>query len=251
VQREGAPAADAIAAAARQLVRRYAWRLITEPGLVARVARRMQAPEPLPPDPAILCEQEAGAELFAACERGGLRSATAHERQQQEWAYHDLGNYLFTLAPRLPPPAPGVAWADLVQETLIEVHQRYPTCRQPSAFLGWAVAILKHKGAGTWRTARPTDPLPGDDEEAAAAPRAHQADPAGDQDVLRLLHECLDSDEERLRALWPFLGLKRREWALVFDAPLARFDQLGVAVKRKLLRCPAFLAWAGQPGAAA
>jgi DNA-directed RNA polymerase specialized sigma24 family protein len=242
---------EEIARAARQLVRAYDWWLITEDALAARVAERLRAPGS--PRLDILCEQEAGALLFAACEHGGLRTATPTEQQQRERAFHDLANYLTAVACRLPPPAPAIAWDDLVQETLLEIHQKYGTCRQPLAFLGWAVTILKRKGAGTWRTGGREEPLPaGDGAEAALLERAveppsRQVDPAGDQEVLRVLHECLDTDEERLRVVWVFAGWKRRDWALVFDTSLARFDQLGVTVKRKLLRCPAFRALVSQP----
>ena len=34
---------------------------------------------------------------------------------------------------------------------------------------------------------------------------------------------------------------------MIFDAPLTRFDQLGVIVKRKLRRCAAFLELVGRP----
>lgn len=242
-----------IARAARALVRRYDWRLVSEARLVEQVAQRLHEPEPrLPPTVDFLCEQAAGMLLFAACERGGLRSATSGERRQMEAAYHDLGNYLTAMTERLLPPTASVTWDDLVQETLIEIHQRYRTCEQPATFLGWAVTILKRKGAATWRTAHRDEPLP-EDETAEVAllpggdPRNRHVDPEGDQEVLRILRQCLDSDEERLRMLWEILGWKRREWALVFDAPLARFDRLGVIVKRKLRHCASFLALVGHP----
>ncbi len=255
---EGAPKPEDIARAARTLVRRYAWRLVTEARLVERVAQRLCEPEPrLPPTLDMLCEQAAGVVLFGACERGGLRTATASERRQVEGAYQDLGNYLTAMTIRLLPPAPTVTWDDLVQETLIEIHQRYRTCEQPATFLGWAVTILKRKGAATWRTLHREEPLPEDEAaEVALLPpgspasgdlRNRHVDPEGDQEVLRILHQCLDTDEERLRMVWDIVGWKRREWVLVFDAPLARFDQLGVTVKRKLRRCAAFLALVGQP----
>ena len=243
---------EEIARAAGRLVRAYDWWLVTEGGLRARVARRLREADP-PVSLDILCEQEAGAVLFAACERGGLRTATPTDQQQREWAFHDLGNYLTAVTRRLPPAAPDATWTDLVQETLLDIHRQYQTCRQPVAFLSWAVAIMKRKGAGTWRTAHPEEPLPAGEEAEAALlrravePRPRHVDPEGDQEVLRVLHECLDTDEERLRVVWTFVGWKRREWAMVFDAPLARFDQLGVTVKRKLQRCAAFQAWLGQP----
>ncbi len=254
---EGAPQPEEVARTARALVRRYDWRLVTEPRLVEQVAIRLRAPEwRLLPTLDMLCEQGAGSVLFAACERGGLRTATANERRQMEWAYHDLGNYLTTISRRLPSPAASVVWEDLVQETLVEISQRYGTCEQPPTFLGWAVTILKRKGAATWRTTRREEPLP-DDEAAEAArlppgslavdTRNRHVDPEGDQEILRILHRCLDTDEERLRMLWEIVGWKRREWALVFDTPLPRFDQLGVIVKRKLRRCASFLALVGHP----
>jgi DNA-directed RNA polymerase specialized sigma24 family protein len=249
---------EEITRTARVLVRRYEWRLVTVARLEARVARRLQSTGAQPTlSLDLVCEQEAGAELFAACERGRLRTASPTEQQQMEWAFHDLSNYLTALTPRLLPPAPSVGWEDLVQETLIEVHQKLANCEQPAAFLGWAVTILKRKGAATWRIIRREDPLPADEvAEAALLPRMVEArnrhvDPEGDQDVLRMLHECLDTDEERLRALWDFQGWKRREWAMVFDTPLGRFDRLGVVIKRKLQQCSLFQMLVGYPASAA
>lgn len=253
---EDGPTPGDLARAARALVHRYGWQLVTEARLVARVAGRRSDQATPPPTLDILCEQEAGAELFAACERGGLRTATPAERQAAEAAYHDLGNYLTVVARHLPPPAPGVTWDDLVQATLLEIYRKHHTCTQPRAFLGWAVTILKRQGAATWRTAGREVPLPAGEQAEAALlrqggnARNRHVDPEGDQDLLRVLHECLDTDEERLRALWEFQGWKRREWALVFDAPLTRFDRLGVIIKRKLRQCLAFRALIGPPLAA-
>ncbi|MDQ2809612.1 MAG: hypothetical protein M3Z04_22285 [Chloroflexota bacterium] len=72
------------------------------------------------------------------------------------------------------------------------------------------------------------------------ADRTRTVDPLGDQAVFRLLHECLDTDEERLWALCVALGVKRRELGIIFDTPVARFDAVGASVRRKLRQHPAF-----------
>jgi hypothetical protein len=73
-----------------------------------------------------------------------------------------------------------------------------------------------------------------------AAARDRRVDPLGDQELLHILHDCLETDEERAWALWICLGLKRREWAMIFDTPLSHFDWLRVRVQRKLRHCPRF-----------
>jgi DNA-directed RNA polymerase specialized sigma24 family protein len=124
------------------------------------------------------------------------------------------------------------------------VYQQVATCRQPEAFLAWAIVILRRTAAGTWRHPRSaplevSQSMP--QQEASWEPILPLAtsDPGGDQELLRLLHDCLDTDEERAWALWIFfVGLKRREWELIFDVPLTRYDTLGQQVKRKLRRSP-------------
>jgi DNA-directed RNA polymerase specialized sigma24 family protein len=213
---------------------RYRWQFLTPTRLAERLTQLLVAPGMM--DLAVVCKQAAGIELYTAL----------HTPATQEWAFADLRSYLTLLAKRLPAPCPGVSWDDLVQDTLIEIQQTYPTCQVPTAFLAWAGTILKRKGTATWRRHPPLS------LEAIAAreptgigkqwssERDRHVDPLGDQDFLRLLHDCLETDEERAWALWIALGLKRREWSLVFDTPLPHFDWLRVRVQRKLRHCPRF-----------
>ncbi|HUS15326.1 MAG TPA: sigma factor [Chloroflexia bacterium] len=200
------------------------------------------------------CERVVSAALFDACVRGGLPTATPDERHRQELAYRDLSAYLCTIARylRLPPEYEA---GDLVQETLIVVQQTHRHCRDPEAFLAWAATILRRQAQASWKdrpALRPLEldalDLAGQGRQAPCPPaRDRSVDAAGDQELLRLLHDCLSTDEERLWALCMMLGLKRRELGLIFDQPLARFDYIARIVKRKLAANPQFRALFVQP----
>lgn len=234
---EDVPEQEQIVQTCQELVDRYRWQFLTAQRLAARVAQLLAAPMP-PPGVALplLCKQAAGVELHTALQTPATKAP----------ALEDLSRYLTALAVRLPPPRPDVSWDDLVQDTLIEINQKPGACRVPAALLAWAVAILKRKGGATWRT-RPAISLEALAESAHPAQpdpslsRDRHVDPLGDQELLQILHDCLETDEERAWALWICLGLKRREWAMIFDSPLTHFDWLRVRVQRKLRQCPRFL----------
>ena len=88
--------------------------------------------------------------------------------------------------------------------------------------------------------------LAADPRVEPADPHDRHVDPAGDQAVFRLLHDCLDTDEARLWALCVALGVKQRELGLIFDTPPARFAAVGATVRRKLRRAPTWRAWWGK-----
>jgi DNA-directed RNA polymerase specialized sigma24 family protein len=230
------PDPEQISQASQQMSARYRWRFLTPTRLAQRMAQLLAESRTPAGDLPVLCKQAASIELYNAL----------HTAATQEIAYADLSSYLTVVAGRLPPPRPDVSWDDLVQDTLIDVQQKYATCEVPAAFLAWAVTILKRKGMATWRR-EPTlslEALAARDETTLngewIGARDRHVDPLGDQELLRLLHDCLDSDEERAWALWIALGLKRREWSMVFDAPVPHFDWLRVRVQRKLRHCPRF-----------
>jgi len=133
---------------------------------------------------------------------------------------------------------------DGVQEALLTVCATLPACRQPAGFLAWAATILRRQAYAAWHRSPPTASLAAlleaDPRWEPADPRARSIDPAGDQAVFRLLHDCLDTEEERLWALCVALGVKRRELGIIFDTPLPRFDSVGATVRRKLRRAPAW-----------
>lgn len=220
----------------RQMSARYRWQFLTPARLAQRITQILA--ESLPPavDLHVLCKQAVSIELYTALQTHAT----------QGLAFADLSSYLAVLADRLPSPRPGVGWDDLVQDTLIDIQQTYATCQVPAAFLAWAVTILKRKGTATWRSQPPLslEAMTARDQTLTGqewpAMRDRRVDPLGDQDFLRFLHDCLDTDEERAWALWIALGLKRREWSLVFDTPLPHFDWLRVRVQRKLRHCPRF-----------
>ena len=170
------------------------------------------------------------------------------QQQRQAVAYGDVRRYLMVLAGRLPLPAGG-AVEDGVQDALLTVCATLPACRQPGGFLAWAATILRRQAYAAWHRAPPPASLEAllaaDPRLEPADPRARHVDPAGDQAVFRLLHNCLDTDEERLWALCVALGVKRRELGLIFDTSLLRFDAVGASVRRKLRRAPAFRALRG------
>jgi DNA-directed RNA polymerase specialized sigma24 family protein len=254
MSRTGDPTANVVAALARRLITRYAWQSVTEEWIVERVLQWIaETPPPLPRladrDRWLegLAEQAAGEALYRACSLTPGAPPTADEAAQMRQGYTDLGNYLFAIAATLPEPAAGLERADLVQMTLAAVYAHIAECRQPRTFLAWAAQILRNQQRGNWRRARheiswPADAEAGDAGGAAARLGPRDANPEGDQDVLRILRRCLDSDEERTLALCFTFGLKRRELGMVFERPLAYFDELGRKVKRKLRQCPEFQA---------
>lgn len=233
---EPPPDAD-LSASAAALIARYGWQAVTVRTVVERVQDR-QAQHPAAPMPVTrLCREEASAILFAAC--GEAPSTGLPER-----AYQDLRAYLARLAAHLALPA-GTTAEDLVQTTLLTIYQKRTTCRSPQTFLGWAATVLRRQQATVWRQTTPAQPLSTTDEDqlAAAPPPPH--DPAGEQELLRLLHNSLDTDEERVWAFCMMMGLKRRDLLLLLDVPPAQLDVLAARVRRKLRANPAFRAWVG------
>jgi len=232
------------AATARRLIGQYGWQLLGATALAQLAAAEAGAPT-------AACYSAMGRNLYAACRDGSAPGATAADRQRQAVAYSDLGRYLTVLAGRLPLPAGG-AVEDGVQDALLTIHATLPACRQPPAFLAWAATIQRRQAYTAWHRSPPTASLEalleGDPRLEPADPHARRVDPAGDQVVFRLLHDCLDTDEERLWALCVALGVKRRELALIFDTPLPRFDAVGARVRRKLRRAPAWRALTGRDG---
>ncbi|MDQ2807988.1 MAG: hypothetical protein M3Z04_13925 [Chloroflexota bacterium] len=215
---------DTLPATARRLIGQYSWQLLGARELVTLAATEAGAPRSA-------CYSAYSRALYAAC-----GAATDPRRQAAAWS--DLGRYLHVLAVRLPPPA-GDDPADAVQAALLTVHATWARCRQPGGFLAWAGTILRRQAYAAWRATPPTDSLDAllaADPSQEPADRTRTVDPLGDQAVFALLHECLDTDEERLWALCVALGVKRRELGLIFDTPLARFDVVGATVRRKLRR---------------
>jgi DNA-directed RNA polymerase specialized sigma24 family protein len=200
------------------------------------------------------CERAASLLLYGFCERGELQTASPQERADRERAYADLGRYLLHAGPRLRrTPGPGVEWPEVVQSALIEIHHSYRACKAPEAFLAWCVGVLNRVRAGSWKQADtlttaldPDVPAPAADDPATDAGRVRTVDAVGDQDVLRAIHDCLSTLEERLAALCIVFGLKRREILLVFggdDQKLTnRLDNARRAALRHLRECGQFMA---------
>jgi DNA-directed RNA polymerase specialized sigma24 family protein len=218
------------------LVARYRWQEVRAATIVARVQSWQEDPAASAlPDLPVLCLQAAGEWLYTAC------SAPPPDDNR---GYDDLRRYLEVTSGQLAPPAPPLAWDDLIQETLLVVRARLTDCRNPRAFLPWALEILRTAGKRSWRRRRAhsLDAAIEQAGEAAHPPSPERSvDPTGDQELLRILRECLDTDEERGWALWLVLGLKRREWALIFESSLTHYDWLRQRVRRKLMRCSALL----------
>ncbi len=235
--------ADLITHIAAELVQGYRWQFITELLLVngahqAQADRGLAAAVPAVDEVRQWCLQTAGTVLYQGC----------NHQPRDEVAYRDLYHYLLLHAPMLPPPHPSVEWVDLVQETLLDIYRQPAACRVPAAFLAWALTILKRKGARSWdqRALDSLDKAQAAEEAALEQPdqRDRHKDPLGDQELLRVLHDCLDDDEERGWAVWHFyVGLKRREWAMAFEGGLRQFDRLQRVVIGKLRHCDLFLSF--------
>ena len=226
-----------------ELVQSYRWQFITESVLLTG-AQQAQADRGLAHAALTVgevrqwCLQTAGTLLYQGCNR----------RPRDEVAYRDLYHYLLLHAPTLPPPHPSVEWVDLVQETLLDIYRQPNGCRVPAAFLVWALTILKRKGARSWdqRVHDSLDKAQAAGDAALEQPdqRDRHKDPLGDQELLGVLHNCLDTDEERGWAVWHFyVGLKRREWTIAFDGGVRQFDRLQRAVVGKLRHCDLFLSF--------
>ena len=238
---------EQIAQMAGRLIKTYAWEVVSAQWIVERIIQRLAsraAGASDPPDLVRWVEQAASEALYKACTAPGGAVAPA-ARARLEQGYQDLGNYLTEAARLLHTPVAGLERTDLVQETLAAVYQRYAECRHPAQFLAWATGILYNLGRANWRehrraaadiNSRPARRA----RHRTALDRDYAANPLGDQELLRVLHECLDTDEERMLALCFTFGLKRRELGIVFDRPLAHFDELGRKVRRKLRRCGSF-----------
>jgi DNA-directed RNA polymerase specialized sigma24 family protein len=240
-----------IAQVAQRLVQHYAWQGVAEQWIVERVTQRLAsaAPAGALPDLARWCEQAASEAIYQACAPAPWATAAPAVQARLVAGYGDLGNYLTHIARRLPAPVAGWEPDDLVQETLAIVHKQYGDCNNPATFLAWAAQIMRRQGLGNWRAGQrevPEAALFPPDEEGRRPPTATRPDPLanalGDQELLRILHDCLDDDEERTLALCYTFGLKRRELGILFDRPLVYFDELGRKVKRKLRRCALFRA---------
>jgi len=233
---ETAETAQEIAATARRLIGQYSWQMLGATTLAQLAAAEAGAPT-------AACYSAMGRALYTACGAGSGPGATAADRRRQAVAYSDVGRYLTMLARQLPLPAGG-AVEDVVQDALLTVHSTLPACRQPAGFLAWAATIQRRQAYVAWHRNPPTTSLEAlleaDPRLEPADPRARSIDPAGDQAVFRLLHDCLDTEEERLWALCVALGVKRRELGIIFDTPLPRFDSVGATVRRKLRRAPAW-----------
>jgi DNA-directed RNA polymerase specialized sigma24 family protein len=259
VSRRDAPSQEQITHLARRLIETYAWQAVSAQWIVERVTQRLASRPAEENDPALLirwCEQAASEALYKACAAPMGRAATTAEQARLEAGYQDLGNYLIRNARLLRAPLGGLEPADLVQATLVAVHQSHEECQHPAQFLAWATHILYNLGRSNWReherAAADTEPDPARRTRPRPAAARAYANPLGDQEVLRILHDCLDTDEERTLALCIIFGLKRRELGIVFDKPLAHFDELGRRVKRKLRKCGSFrdlfippTAWSG------
>lgn len=217
----------------------YSWQLLGATELAQFAGAEVGAPT-------AACYSAASRAVYAACGAGSAPEATAADRQRQVVAYEDLRRYLTVLARQLPLPADG-AVENGVQDALLTVWETRPACRQPAGFLAGAATILRRQAYTAWHHRPPTASsealLAADPRVDPADPRARSGDPAGDQAVFRLLHHCLDADEERLWALCVALGVKRRELGLIFDTPLPRFDSVGATVRRKLRGHPVFVAF--------
>ena len=225
-----------VSATARRLIGHYGWQWLGATALAQLAGAEAGAPTQA-------CYSAMSRAIYAACVAGSALGAPAATRQRQAVAYEDLRRYLTVLAGRLPLPA-GAAVEDGVQDALLTVCATLPACRQPAGFLAWAATILRRQAYAAWQRSPPTASLEAllaaDPRLEPADPRDRTVDPAGDGAVFRLLHDCLDTDEERLWALCIALGVKRRELGIIFDTPPARFDAVGARVRRKLRRAPAW-----------
>lgn len=251
---------DDIRSAAHRLIVEYRWQSISENQLIERVQEWAATVDRTGPYwLKRLCERAAAAQLYAACERGVLRTVTVEERERLEQAYQDLGNWLYAVTARMPSsPAPGESLTAVVQNTLIEIHKHFASCTDPSSFLGFAATILERQRLATWRNLAHQNQrevsidriLHSDDEsESDNSIRESKAlvfndsydGISGERMLFALFRDELNSNE-RLLALCFMVGLKRRDVLLLFSDSMtsAKYDNLRRSLIYKLRKSARF-----------
>ncbi|MFN8494211.1 MAG: hypothetical protein U0350_41820 [Caldilineaceae bacterium] len=117
------------ARAAMTLLARHGWRLLNQTELAVQAATLIGDM----PTPTLLAAERACQQVYAAC----LYTAV-QEPARQEVAYGELHAYLYRIALRQRP-----AWAeDAAQEAILLVYQKRQACRNPGAFLKFAIYQL-------------------------------------------------------------------------------------------------------------
>ena len=257
------PTKQEVAECAQRLIAQYGWQSVKAGSLMARVLEHSVVDANLSGPYALqkLCERAAAEQLYAACERGVLRTVTADEKQRWEQAYQDLGNWLHVIASRMhSSPAPGVPWQDVVQNTLVEVHAHYAGCKDPQSFLGFAATILERQRIRSWREfiqrTRWETPLEREEslDNAVGDSQTPQAliteegadssvldygslDQGGEKTIFTVLGECLRTDDQRILALGLLFDLKRREIMRIFGMAEDKFDNVRRTLKARLRQC--------------
>lgn len=152
----------------RRLSEKYGWTLLSESDLVARVLASAQ-PEAQPADLERLARYHYTAALYEACRQ----TRDPHRREQ---AYQELFRYLYRAAHNRWPELA----KDATQRALLLVHEQIECCRQPGAFLAFALHKLRHafqqeqQARGCDRPEEPLDDESFEQEQTAYRQRLSQ-----------------------------------------------------------------------------
>ena len=89
---------------------------------------------------------------------------------------------------------------DILQETLIAIHEKRHTWREGEPVTSWVYAIARYKTVDAWRRTmrRPTVPFDEEDDETAAM---HNTDPTHRHDLARLLARVDDRSADIIRTV--------------------------------------------------
>lgn len=115
---------------------------------------------------------------------------------------------------------------DLTQETFVKAYRGIQRYRLTYAFSAWLFTIARRTAASHWRAAKRFEPLPGEEELAAAVP-----DPAAESaqldDRTSLWHQARQLPPKQFEALWLRYG---EGFSIAEIARIMRTNQIHVKV---------------------
>jgi len=151
----------------RSLIERYEWALLQEDGLVDLVLDSVQSNAP-PAKVKKLTKHHYTIALYQACRQ-------SDNPDRRERAFYELHRYLYRAAfNRWPELA-----EDAAQQALLLVHEQINRCREPGAFLAFALGKLRHafqKVRGTKRVEQSLEETSQTDIESISIPFSSRLD---------------------------------------------------------------------------
>jgi DNA-directed RNA polymerase specialized sigma24 family protein len=115
-------------------IARFDWQIATRDELVARTLQNMQSQR---------FETPKTAAMGAYCAVLYTASSGTGGAGRQNRAFEELGRYLYASMRQRYADLPQDLWADVTQTALMKVHQNLSRCREPDAFLMFALHQLR------------------------------------------------------------------------------------------------------------